>query len=423
MLIKQLSLSNFRNYAHASLDLHPGINILVGENAQGKTNFLEAIELLSTGQSSRTSVESEFIRHGKEKMHIEMHFQARQTDESLALSLFHAEELSHAQTSINEKQKKRTIFVNGVTYSLMKKLRGRLTTVGFNSFDLNLVRGGPGFRRDWIDSVITRLKPSFYEQLSKYQKVIQQRNKLLKSLYENNHLSARDNGELDAWNEQAANYGSTIIYWRYKILQEIIEKAKDYLALISDQNESLSMLYRCRGLIGENNEKEQFASQNFFDTSVFGGSSGEKSYLQNEKDIAQMLLHSLNKRRLEEIVRGQTLSGPHRDDIVFLLNNKEATAFASQGQQRSLVLALKLSELALVKEHLLEPPILLLDDVLAELDLKRQSLLMSQINSDMQTIISTTHVSSFDSALLENAHFYKVKSGTIAVNKNTITTR
>ena len=126
-----------------------------------------------------------------------------------------------------------------------------------------------------------------------------------------------------------------------------------------------------------------------------------------------MLLYSLNKRRLEEIVRGQTLSGPHRDDIMFFLNDNEATSFASQGQQRSLVLALKLSELEMVKEHLTEPPILLLDDVLAELDLKRQSLLMAQINSDMQTIISTTHVSHFSSHWLGNAHFYEVKSGTI----------
>jgi DNA replication and repair protein RecF len=425
MLIEKLSLSNFRNYSHALLDLHPGLNILVGENAQGKTNFLEAIELLSTGYSSRTSSEADFIQHGKSKTHIEAHFIARNVKENLALSLFNEAEmlaelgLEHRLT--NEKPKKRAVFVNGVSYALLKKLRGRLITVTFNTFDLNLIRGGPSFRRDWIDSVIVRLKPAFYEQLSKYQKVVQQRNKLLKGLFESNHLSARDDDQLDAWNEQVAKYGAHIILWRRKALQELIIKAKHYLSLISDQNESLSISYRCRALEADFDYKRYHREvQNFHDIKILelpSATQHNSHDSETEKTIFQTLLHSLNKRKLEELVRGQTLSGPHRDDLIFLLNDKEATSFASQGQQRSLVLALKLSELELIKEHLSEPPVLLLDDVLAELDLKRQSLLMAQITSDMQTIISTTHISSFSSAWLENAHFFDVKSGTIGATQ------
>ncbi len=421
MLIEKLSLSNFRNYSQTNLDLHPGLNILVGENAQGKTNFLEAIEVLSTGYSSRTSTEADFIQHGKGKTHIEAHYLARNVRESLALSLFNEAEL-RSELGIesgffNEKPRKRRVFVNGVSYSLLKKLRGRLITVTFNTFDLNLIRGGPSYRRDWIDSVIVRLKPSFYEQLSKYQKVVQQRNKLLKGLFESNHLSARDDNQLDAWNEQVAKYGAFIILWRRKILQELVIKAKHYLSLISDQNESLSIYYRCRASDADTDNKPHHRDdQNFHDIKILelpAGAHSNSTDSQDEKAIAQTLLYSLNKRKLEELVRGQTLSGPHRDDLIFLLNEQEATSFASQGQQRSLVLALKLSELEMIKEHLSEPPVLLLDDVLAELDPKRQSLLMSQINGDMQTIISTTHLSSFNSHWLEGANFYEVKSGTI----------
>lgn len=421
MLIEKLSLSNFRNYSHALLDLHPGLNIIVGENAQGKTNFLEAIELLSTGYSSRTSIEADFIQHGKYRTHIETHFLARNVKENLALSLFNEAEmlaeLGLEQRFTNEKPKKRKVFVNGITYALLKKLRGRLITVTFNTFDLNLIRSGPSHRRDWIDSVIVRLKPAFHEQLSKYQKVVQQRNKLLKGLFESNHLSSRDDDQLDAWNEQVAKYGAHIVLWRRKVLQELIIKAKHFLSLISDQNESLSIFYRCRALeLDSDHKRHHRDGQNFHDIEILellSATDNSSRDSEEEKAIAQTLLHSLNKRKLEELVRGQTLSGPHRDDLIFLLNDKEATSFASQGQQRSLVLALKLSELEMIKEHLSEPPVLLLDDVLAELDLKRQSLLMSQINSDMQTIISTTHVSNLNSHWLESAHFYEVKSGTI----------
>ena len=174
MIIEKLSLSNFRNYSNALVNIQPGLNILVGENAQGKTNFLEAIELLSTGKSSRSSIEADFIQHGRNKMHIEMHFKARGVQEDLALSFFNEEQmlldLGLENDLTNSKPKRRKVSVNGVTYSLLKKLRGRLITVTFNSFDLNLIRGGPVYRREWIDSVIVRLKPAFYEQLSKYQK-------------------------------------------------------------------------------------------------------------------------------------------------------------------------------------------------------------------------------------------------------------
>ena len=254
MRIQRISLTNFRNYSQASLDLSAGLNVVLGENAQGKTNFLEAIELLANGRSSRTAIESDFIKHGTSRMHIEMLFERRNVEESLAFTLMrtdatvgsggyggtHAPSYAPAPTGAEgDRLHKRTVYVNGVSYSLLKKLRGRLITVTFNSSDLNLLRGGPSFRRDWLDSVIMRLKPAFYEQMSKYQKIVQQRNRLLKSLWESNHVSGKDNDQLDAWSEQVCKYGAAIIRWRLKILREILAKVQYYLALISDQNEFL----------------------------------------------------------------------------------------------------------------------------------------------------------------------------------------
>ncbi len=414
MLIKQVSLTNFRNYSEALLDLHPGLNIVLGENAQGKTNFLEAIEILSTGLSSRTSMESELIKHGHSRMHIEVSFEARQNKESLALSYavadkaFMSDLTESPSVASSKKFHKRTVLVNGVSYTLMKKLRGRLITVSFNSNDLHLLRSGPSFRRDWIDSVIVRLKPSFYEQLSKYQKMVQQRNRLLKTFFDNNHISERDNAQLDVWNEQIAKQGAIIIKWRIKTLLELLPRAQEYLAFISDHDETLAFSYRCQALKLDNANQHFRPEYNYFDTDITDSSS-----TADDTTLNQILLESLQRRRLEEIARGQTLSGPHRDDIIFSLNKNEATVFASQGQQRSLVLALKLSELDLIKDHLQEPPVLLLDDVLAELDLKRQSLLMAKIDDTRQTIISTTHLANFNTHWLNSAHFYEVKSGTI----------
>ena len=431
MLIKQVRLTNFRNYSQAELDLRPGLNIVLGENAQGKTNFLEAIEILSSGLSRRTSTESELIKHGHSKMHIEVLYEARSVEESLALSFIATDIHSvpgfteSTASGSHKKLHKREVLVNGVSYSLMKKLRGRLVTVSFNSNDLYLLRSGPSFRRDWIDFVIIRLKPLFYEQLSKYQKMVQQRNRLLKTLFDSNRISERDNDQLDVWDEQIARQGAIIVKWRLKVLHELLPKAQEYLSFISDHGESLGFTYRCQALKLDGSNPHHRPEHNYHDTEVVEGSGITTDTtldhkLENQEDeIRKTLLDSLKKRRLEEIARGQTLSGPHRDDIIFSLNKKEATAFASQGQQRSLVLALKLSELDIIKDQLLEPPILLLDDVLAELDLKRQSLLMSKIDGTKQTIVSTTHLANFNSHWLNTANFYEVKSGTIVPSQST----
>jgi DNA replication and repair protein RecF len=424
MLIKNVNLTNFRNYTNSAVDLSPGLNIILGENGQGKTNFLEVIELLANGRSSRTTVESDFINHDCERMHVETSFRRRDTDESLALTLMRTSaNVSSEDLAIyteGEKLNKRKVYVNGVSYSLLKKLRGRLIVVTFNSSDLHLLRSGPSFRRDWLDSVIMRLKPAYYDQISKYQKIVQQRNRLLKNLSEDNRLSAKDYDQLEAWSEQAARHGAIIIRWRLKTLRTILPKVQYYLAMISDQSESLAINYRCQSLKSELSLARQKPAQNYYDKEIVDLSditsdseTVHKVEDHEEQEIISNLLYSFNKRKTEEIARKQTLCGPHRDDILFFLNGSDATAFASQGQQRSLVLALKLSELDLIADHLLEPPVLLLDDVLAELDPKRQSLLMSQINDTLQTIVSTTHLSGFNPQWLSSASFYEVKSGTI----------
>jgi DNA replication and repair protein RecF len=424
VLVRKLALKNFRNYELATAQLVPSRNILIGENAQGKTNFLEAIELLANGYSDRAVHDAELIRKGEESLEIEVDFQSAGNEEKLFLQLKRSKKarLTHDGEGPTEK----LIKVNGVSYALMKKLRGRLVTVSFKSQDLNLLRGGPKFRRDWVDRIAVSLKPSSQEIYAKYHKVITQRNKLLKSLFERGTVSTQAREELVVWDAQAAKYGAAISRRRIVVLSALLSKASEFQRVISGAQELLEI-----GYLLKKSDHQQISDDDFGryhteqDSATPAGegsghkplgllniSEGCEDYLEtSEEKISQTLMQSFRDSRFEEISRRQTLSGPHRDDVTFKLNGKDATLYASQGQQRSLVLSLKLAELKHLTEHLDEPPVLILDDVLAELDLNRQALLMSLVNDDMQTIISTTHLSGFRPEWLEGANILSVHNG------------
>ena len=250
-----------------------------------------------------------------------------------------------------------------------------MKTVLFSTSDLLLLRGNPSDRRDWLDRAISQVYPAYDERLSKYDKVRIQKNNLLKEGDINETL-------LDVYNEQLVITGSNIIYLRKKFLREIEKIASEKHRIISE-TEELKINYLCSFLTAE----------------------------QEVDDIAEAFKVSLQQRKLEEIRRAQSCVGPHRDDIAFFINNNEATKYASQGQQRTIVLALKLSELDIITEKTGDEPILLLDDVLAELDDLRQNYLLKSINDKTQTIITSVDTILFEEEFLRDVKIYKIENG------------
>jgi len=417
MQVKQVSLTNFRNYPRIRVGLALGKSILIGENAQGKSNFLEAIELAGAGRSARTSHDQELIRWGADHMRLEVVFERQGVDESVAILL--QQPGTRGSRSLNKQ-----VLVNGVSQSSVRSLLGRLVTVSFKSQDLNLLRGGPKFRREWIDSVVLRLRPAFQEILSSYQKVIGQRNRLLKHLFEKGRITVSDQDQLLAWDRQLGRFGSQIIKERLKVLTELLPAAQTHQNHLSGQREALEADYLFRAPDPQESEENAGGPEPDANEGLQSHSSesmsAEKLCRAEEKEVAQLLVKLLKERRAEEIGRRQSIIGPHRDDINFRLNNVSAATYASQGQQRSLVLSIKLAELARITDELQEAPILLLDDVLAELDASRQALIMSAVHSDTQTIITTTHLAGFQPEWLAEATIFSVQGGSLCELKQPV---
>lgn len=404
MLVKKLTVSNFRNYRQEVVSFCPERNVIIGENAQGKTNLLEAIEFASVGKSYRTSIDSELIYRGQDVAIVEVEFFAREYDHKIAITIKKKADSSPA--SITAPRSEKLIKVNGVPKGNTRGLKGHLVTVSFKSQDMSLIRGGPKDRRDWVDDLASILSSGFRTVLSRYEKAVTQRNRLLKNIFEKGKLTGTDIDELKVWDQQLATMGATIIKYRVKTLDQALPIATSYHEKISGQRESLAATYYFHSTGAENN---------FDDENAESPTPVPNADLLNmeEREIASRLMQLYRNRRSDEITRRQTLSGPHRDDVRFTIDGSDATAFGSQGQQRSLVLALKLSELKLVSEHLGEPPVLILDDVMAELDLRRQGFLMESVHRGMQTLITTTHLDGFEKEWLSGATLISVVSGKI----------
>jgi DNA replication and repair protein RecF len=416
MRIKHIRLINFRNYSSATVELSPGKNIFIGENAQGKTNFLEAIEIASTGHSSRATRDNELIRWGQDNFRIHVDYEKAGAEESIALAL---NALSSALGGV--KLEKRLKLNGGVLRNSYRTLLGKIIAVSFSSQDLNLLRGGPKFRREWLDAVILRVKPAYQTVLASYVKVVAQRNRFLKELAEKGRVMVQDQGALSAWDQQLVRFAVPMIRQRIKVLNELLPLAQKYLLQISGHGDSLNAHYLFN--TGESRSFDQPTFEEEYpsiseminlDNSPVETAGKFDLNAMSEEELSSMLLALLKNRRSIDMLRRHTLIGPHRDDITFSVNSSSATAFASQGQQRSLVLALKLAELDYITSSIEELPILLLDDVLAELDLGRQGALMSALSPNMQTVITTTHLAGFDPKWLENASIYRVQQGIIS---------
>lgn len=366
MKLLTLKLNDYRNCGNTQFEFLNSKTLIIGKNAQGKTNILESIYVLSCLKSPRAQNNTELIKFNKDKFNINSKILKSDTEI----------ELNYSYT----KEKTRELKVNGVK-TTPKNFKSVLKTVLFSTTDLMLLRGNPSDRRDWLDRAISQIYPAYDERLSKYDKIRIQKNNYLK---ESLKTGIKNENLLDVFNEQLAITGSNIIYLRKKFLKEIEEIAKEKHLKISE-TEDLQIRYEC-------------------------------SFLENETELEDILLrfkNSLEERKIEEERRGQACVGPHRDDVLFFINNNDATKFASQGQQRTIVLALKLSELDIITEKTKDEPILLLDDVLAELDDVRQNYLLRSIKPEIQTIITSVDTLLFDKAFLDTVKIYNIENGEI----------
>lgn len=362
MKILKLGLKNYRNCADVFLDFGTRKTLIIGKNAQGKTNILESIYLLSDLKSSRTSTMTDLIKFDTNGFEINALVEKNNTEIELDFGY--------------NQEKKRELKTNKVKSSA-KDFKSVVKTVLFSTKDLLLLRGTPQDRRDWLDRAISQIYPAYDERLSKYEKIRIQKNNLLKDEFIDETL-------LDIYNEQLVITGANIIFLRKKFLKEIEKISHDKHRIISD-SEEFSLNY----------------------TSPFEDIEGISGYLKEE----------LQRRRSEEIARRQSCVGPHRDDIEFKINGIDAVKFASQGQQRTLVLALKLGELEIIKEKTGYSPILLLDDVLAELDESRQNYLLKSIGADVQTVITSVDTLLFEEEFLNDVQIYSVENGAVKLNQ------
>ncbi len=378
MFLKKLKLTNFRNYDFCELNFNSNKNIIVGNNAQGKTNLLEAVFFMATLSSFRALKDSELIKWENDFSSIGVDFFKNETNLTLDL--------------IINPPKKKILKVNGLKKTKYADFLGNIVVVNFGVSDLLLLRGTPSDRRNWLDSAISQIYPAYKERMLKYNKIRAQRNNVLKEFKGCFQLNDYQETSLSVWDEQLAIYGSNIIHLRQKYLKEIQERAYEKHKNISLEKENLLLKYN---------------------STVSGVFDTEKDENLKVEEINDLYKKCIKEKRAEELIRAQTVVGPHRDDILFYLNGVDAKSYASQGQQRTIVLSLKLSELDFVRNIIGEDPILLLDDVMAELDITRQNYLLDSIDKKTQTIITTTDINSFNKTYLEDVEVYNIESGKI----------
>lgn len=383
MFLKKLKLVNYRNYLDFEGKFDHLKTIIIGQNAQGKTNILEAINILATAHSDRAERDNDLVYWNKEHALI---FATVQTntgnspDHSLLEIALQINTTGRRKLKINDVPKK----------APQADLLGNFFAVMFSCEDMYLIKGSPSIRRNWIDSVLFQLDSKYHRLTQEYQKSTTQKNSLLKQSFESGLSRKALKEQLDIWNNQIINSGSEILATRLKFLEDIRPITKDFQKNISKQNENLDLIY----------------NSTIYDNKI-------SLQIDDLETIKKLFSLKLSESFEAELARGQSLIGPHRDDLLFLINEKEAKSFASQGQQRSIVLALKLAELKIIEKRRGEIPVLLLDDVFAELDESRQDFLLHNLPKDIQTFLTTTHLSGIQKEFLRGAQILEIKSGQV----------
>ena len=359
MKIKRLKLKNYRNYDLLELDFDPSTNILYGDNAQGKTNILESIYMCGTTKSHRGTKDRDMIRFGQEEAHIEAVIDKKGVPFEIDI---HLKNNSPKGVAINKMPIRRAI-----------ELFGIVNIVFFSPEDLNIIKNGPSERRKFIDLELSQLDKVYLSDLTNYNRIVNQRNKLLKDVYDRKDLMET----LDIWDLQLVNYGKKIIDRRNKFIVELNEIVGKVHEQLTGGKEHLQIYY------------EPSVSSMDFETNLI-------------------------KNREKDIKMKSTSVGPHRDDICFMADGLDIRKFGSQGQQRTAALSLKLSEIEIVKKVINDTPILLLDDVLSELDKHRQNYLLDSI-SDIQTLITCTGLDDFVNNRFHINNIMHVDNGKVAL--------
>lgn len=356
MFIEKLELKNYRNYEKLDINLSSDVNIFFGDNAQGKTNILESIYLCATASSHRGSKDKDIIRFDNDEAHIKLFTKKREMSYRIDMHL--------------KKNKAKGIAVNGVPVKKISEIFGLLNVILFSPEDLSIIKDGPSKRRKFLDVELCQIDKIYLNNLISYNKILNQRNKFLKDIEKSDNPDAF----LDVLDEQLIMYAKEIIKRRRSFIDELGKIVYDIHSKISDKKENIMMIYKP-------NVEDRI------------------------EDIYFMNRESDKRYRTTSI-------GPHRDDVIFLNGKEDIRVFGSQGQQRTAALSLKLAEIELVKNRIKDNPILLLDDVLSELDEKRQNHLIESLK-DVQTIITCTGVDDFINKQIGKNRIFKVVNGTV----------
>ncbi len=370
MFLESISVTHFRNYTKEKLNFSKSVNVFLGENAQGKTNLLEAIYVLAMARSHRTPHDKELIQWESEYAKIEGRVKKQTGDIPLEIIL----------SSKGKKAK-----ANHLEQRKLSQYVGICNVVMFAPEDLNLVKGSPSNRRRFIDIEIGQIQPIYLYHLSHYQKILQQRNALLKEL--GRRPSPQKMPMLEVLTEQLVQLAAEIIYRRFRFIRLLREWAKPIHKNISRGLETLEISYQ---------------------TSI--------PNVLEDMDLSRIKIEcekAFGSTIQKEIERGVTLYGPHRDDLVFYVNEKNVQTFGSQGQQRTTALSLKLAEIELIYNEVGDYPLLLLDDVLSELDDYRQTHLLETFKERVQTFVTTTNVGGIAGDMMSQADSFNIQSGSI----------
>ncbi len=358
MWIKNLKIKNFRNYNNQEINFSKNINIFYGENAQGKTNIIEAIFLCSLGKSFRAKKDSEMIKLNEKNSIIEIEYEKSDREGKIKIELGN----------------KKNIYINGIKIKKLSELLGNINIVLFNPDDINILKGGPQNRRKFLDIMISQLRPNYMYILNLYLKTIEQRNKYLRQIKE----EKKDENLLEIWDEKLVDYATKICEYRIEFIEKIIKKLKIIHKNITNDQEEIEIQY-----ITECNDKEEY-------------------------------LKLLKQRRKLDIIKGFTTKGVHRDDFMIYINKKEISIYGSQGQNRTAMLSLKLAELQVIYDEIGEYPILLLDDFMSELDYNRRKNFLKGIENTQVIITGTEKLDIEKLNYLE----YNVSKGSIILPNN-----
>ncbi|MEI8216133.1 MAG: DNA replication/repair protein RecF [Eubacteriales bacterium] len=364
MYFKEIRLKNFRNYVEEKIELHPKVNIITGPNAQGKTNLLEALYIMSLGKSFRTNKDSDLINFNSE---------------NAAISTISFKDDRRTEIEIAYYSGEKSVKINGTKTTKHSDILENVYIVIFSPEDLKIVKDEPEKRRRFINIELCQIKPIYYRNLARYKKIITQRNHILKQDPLNKEL-------LDVWSEELYKTGAKLILDRAEFLKKLDKISRKIHGEITDGKERLEILYDSNVHVKEN--------------------------LQDQIDEFRK---STNKNMKVDINRRTTTVGPHKDDLKITIDERDVKSFGSQGQQRTAALSLKLAEIELIKEEAGETPILLLDDVLSELDFSRQKFLINSLK-DVQLFITTTEMSDYVKDSLKDNFTFTIINGKI--NKN-----